>query len=128
MEETLRYDTSSQSIARTVTKDFQTHGRKVAAGDRMLLLIGSANRDSRTFADGDRYDVRRVPDTQALVSFGAGPHYCLGAALARLEARVALDELVRRVREFDVDEAGARRVHSSNVRGFATLPVTMRGR
>ncbi|MFY9589138.1 MAG: cytochrome P450 [Actinomycetota bacterium] len=126
IEETLRYDGSSQAIARTVTKDVELHGRTLAAGDRVALLIGSANRDPRAFADPDRYDLER--DTSVMVSFGASRHFCLGASLARLEARVALNELVRRVRTYDVDEAGARRVHSVNVRGFASLPTTVETR
>ncbi|GAA4068403.1 cytochrome P450 [Actinomadura miaoliensis] len=121
VEETLRYDTSSQMLARTVTRDSIWHGRRVPAGDRMLLLVGSANRDPRVFPDPDVYRLGR--DTSQLVSFGGGRHFCLGANLARLEARVALTELVNRVRGYEVDEARADRVHSVNVRGFASLPV-----
>jgi cytochrome P450 len=121
VDETLRYDASSQFIARTVTTDLAVHGQIVPAGGRLLLLIGSANRDSRVFGDPDRYDLDR--DTSALISFGAGRHYCLGANLARLEARVALTEFARRVAHYDIDEPAARRVHSVSVRGFAALPV-----
>ncbi|MEV4676094.1 cytochrome P450 [Actinomadura sp. NPDC049382] len=121
VEETLRYDTSSQMLARKVVKDVELHGRRVPAGDRMLLLVGSANRDPRVFADADAYDLDR--DTSQLVSFGGGRHFCLGANLARLEARIALTEFVRRVRSYEVDHANAERVHSVNVRGFASLPV-----
>jgi cytochrome P450 len=88
VEETLRYDASSQFIARTVTADFEAHGQVVPAGGRMLLLVGSANRDGRAFADPDRYDLDR--DTANSISFGAGRHYCLGANLARLEATIAV--------------------------------------
>lgn len=121
VEETLRFDTSSQQLARTVTRDTEWHGHEVPAGSRLLLLIGSANRDPRVFPDGDRYDLDR--DTSQAISFGGGRHFCLGAGLARLEARIALTELVRRVASYDIDEFSAVRVHSSNVRGFATLPV-----
>ncbi|WP_243708339.1 cytochrome P450 [Actinomadura sp. GC306] len=121
VEETLRYDTSSQMLARLVTQDVELHGRRVPAGDRMLLLVGSANRDPRVFADADAYDLDR--DTSQLVSFGGGRHFCLGANLARLEARIALGELARHVSSYEVDHAAAERVHSVNVRGFATLPV-----
>ena len=121
VEETLRYDSTSQVLARTVTADFAVHGQTIPAGDRMLLLIGAANRDPAVFGDPDVYDLGR--DTSNSISFGAGRHYCLGANLARLEARVALTEFARLVRRFDVDEAGAERVHSANVRGFARLPV-----
>ncbi|MEV1000679.1 cytochrome P450 [Nonomuraea sp. NPDC050202] len=123
VEETLRYDTSSQQIARTVTRDSELHGTLVPAGARMLLLVGSANRDERVFAEPDRYDLDR--DTAPLISFGGGRHFCLGAGLARLEARLALTEFVRRVRAYDVDADKAVRVHSVNVRGFAALPMTV---
>jgi cytochrome P450 len=123
IEETLRYDSTSQALARTVTTDFTAHGQTVPAGHRMLLLIGAANRDPAVFPDPDTYDLGR--DTSSSISFGAGRHYCLGANLARLEAGVALTEFARQVRRFDVDEPRAERVHSANVRGFARLPVTV---
>jgi cytochrome P450 len=121
VEETLRYDASSQMIARTVTEDFTVHGQTVPAGGRLLLLIGSANRDPAAFPAPDDFDLDR--DTSALISFGAGRHYCLGANLARLEARIALAEFTRLVAAYEIDDARARRVHSVNVRGFATLPI-----
>jgi cytochrome P450 len=121
VEETLRYDSTGQALARTVTVDFTAHGQTVPAGQRMLLLIGAANRDPAVFPEPDRYDLDR--DTSELISFGAGRHYCLGANLARLESRVALTEFARRVASFEVDEAKAERVHSPNVRGFTTLPI-----
>ncbi|ROO90560.1 hypothetical protein EDD29_8291 [Actinocorallia herbida] len=126
VEETLRYDTSSQMLARTVTRETELHGSLLRPGDRLLLLVGSANRDPRAFADPDVYDLSR--DTSALISFGGGRHFCLGANLARLEARIALTEFARRVASYEVDEAAARRVHSANVRGFARLPVRVRTR
>ena len=122
VEETLRYDTSTQMLARYLLKDVELHGEVAPAGSQLLLLIGSANRDGAVFPDPDRYDLDR--DTSLLVSFGGGRHYCLGANLARLEANVALRELAGRLRSVQVDEAGAQRVHSINVRGFAHLPVT----
>jgi hypothetical protein len=124
VEETLRYDTSTQFIVRTATEDVVLHGGVIPAGGRVLLLLGSANRDPRAFDDPDRFDLDRSQDVQ-LASFGVGRHFCLGASLARLEARVALEELVARVADYDIDEAGARRVHSANVRGFAALPTTV---
>lgn len=126
VEETLRYDPSSQMVARTATADVEMHGSRILEGDRVLLLIGSANRDSYVFADPDRYDVER--ETGASIAFGAGPHFCLGASLARLEARVVLEELTSRVASYEVDPDGARRVHSVNVRGFASLPTTVQAR
>jgi cytochrome P450 len=121
IEETLRYDASSQILARTVAEEFTIHGLTVPAGHRLLLLIGAANRDPRAFPAPDSYDLDR--DTSALISFGAGRHYCLGANLARLEAQVALTEFTRLVRRYEIDEAGALRVHSVNVRGFTRLPM-----
>ncbi|MEY2462180.1 MAG: hypothetical protein QOH64_318, partial [Acidimicrobiaceae bacterium] len=123
VEETLRYDTSSQMLARITTEPVELHGERIPAGERVLLLVGSANRDHRVFPDPERYDLDR--DTSAIASFGAGRHFCLGASLARLEARVALGELVARVRDYDIDPSGMRRVHSVNVRGFASLPTTV---
>jgi cytochrome P450 len=122
ISETLRYDTSSQIIVRTPVKDVTYHDVTVPAGSKLLLLIGSANRDDAVFPRGDTFDLDRQ-DTGSLASFGGGVHFCLGANLARLEARVALEELVTRVSSYEVDEARAVRVHSSNVRGFARLPV-----
>ena len=121
IDETLRYDASSQIIARTVADDYSAHGQRIPAGHRLLLLIGSANRDPAAFPAPDYFDLDR--DTSAAISFGAGRHYCLGANLARLEASVALTEFTRLVSGYEIDEAGAERVHSVNVRGFATLPM-----
>jgi cytochrome P450 len=92
----------------------------------VLLLVGSANRDETVFTDPDRYDLDRPErELQQIASFGFGRHFCLGASLARLEARVALEEAAARIADYDVDEPGATRVHSVNVRGFATLPTTV---
>jgi hypothetical protein len=126
VEETLRFDNSTQLMARTVTEDFSYQGRAMQRGQKVLLLIGSANRDERVFPSPDVFDLHR--DTSAHLSFGRGTHFCLGAALARLEARVALEEVLRRVPDYEIDEARAVRVHSTNVRGFAALPVTFSGR
>ena len=122
VEETLRYDTSSQMLARVTTTDVTLHGTTIPAGDRVLLLAGSANRDHRQFPDPDRFDLDR--DTTGIASFGVGRHFCMGASLARLETRVVLEELVKRVGSYEIDAEGAKRVHSVNVRGFATLPTT----
>lgn len=126
IEETLRFDTSSQILARSLITDVELHGRVAPAGSKLLLLLGSANRDEQVFREPDRYDLDRDPaELGQLVSFGGGRHFCLGANLARLEARVALTELVRSVRSVEVHREAARRVHSVNVRGFAGLPVTV---
>ncbi len=127
VEETLRYDTSSQLLARTTTCDVEVAGGTIPAGGRVVLLVGSANRDERVFPDPDAYVLGRPAEQmQQLASFGFGRHFCLGASLARLEARVALEELVAAVQPgYEIDEAGARRMHSVNVRGFAALPTTV---
>ncbi|WP_029113231.1 cytochrome P450 [Mycobacterium sp. URHB0044] len=124
VEETLRYDTSSQILARTVSGELTLYDTTIPDGDVLLLLPGSANRDDRVFTDADDYRIGRDIGSK-LVSFGSGAHFCLGAHLARMEARVALTELFKRIRGFEVDEANAVRVHSSNVRGFARLPITV---
>ncbi|MEY2478864.1 MAG: hypothetical protein QOG87_4179 [Actinomycetota bacterium] len=126
VEETLRYDPSSQMVARTATTDIELHDVRIPAGGRVLLLVGSANRDDDVFPDASRYDLDR--DTSELVSFGVARHFCLGASLARLEARIVLAELLRRVEDYDVDPEGAKRVHSVNVRGFESLPTTVKVR
>ncbi len=123
IEETLRYDTSTQMLARTAVEDFELHGGCIPAGGRVVLLLGAANRDARVFPSPDRYDLDR--DTSASASFGAGRHFCLGAPLARLESRVAFEELTAQVSDYDIDTDGMARVHSVNVRGFATLPTTV---
>ncbi len=125
VEETLRFDTSTQMLARTTTTDVELHDTVIPAGERVVLLVGSANRDERAFPDADRYDLDRGDLASQLASFGFGRHFCLGASLARLEARVCLEELAARVADYDIDPDGTRRVHSVNVRGFAALPTTV---
>ena len=124
VEETLRYDTSSQILARTVAGELTLYDTTIPDGDVVLLLPGSAHRDERVFDDPDRYVIDREIGPK-LLSFGSGAHFCLGAHLARMEARVALTELFKRIRGYEVDETNAARVHSSNVRGFAHLPITL---
>ena len=126
VEETLRYDTSSQLLARTTLCDVEVHDQVIPAGDRVVFLVGSANRDPEVFPDPDRYEIGR--DTSQIVSFGVGRHFCMGASLARLEARVALEEWIARFGSYDIDPDGTRRVHSANVRGFATVPATLHWR
>ncbi|WP_308250663.1 cytochrome P450 [Nonomuraea rhizosphaerae] len=125
MEETLRYDSPAQGAARRLTEDTTLHGVTVPAGSRVWLLVGSANRDEDVFPGSEVYDLGR--DTSRLISFGAGRHYCLGAPLARLEARVALEELTRAVAPgYDIDPGGIRRTAHGNVRGMVALPTTVR--
>ena len=123
VEETLRYDGSSQMVLRVAKADLEFETASIAQGDRVLLLIGSANRDAEVFEDPDRYDLDR--DTSKLMSFGNGRHFCMGAPLARLEGRVALEEIVARVGTYEIDAERSAWVHSINVRGFATLPTTV---
>ncbi|MBL1073575.1 cytochrome P450 [Nocardia sp. 2] len=122
VDETLRYDASSQILARTAAVDLEYHGRTIPQGSKVLLLIGSANRDDTVFAEPDRFDIERT-DKGGLISFGRGVHFCLGAHLARLEAQIVLREFVTHVRDYGIAETGSERVHSVNVRGFAKLPV-----
>src|SRR5262245_26995034 len=121
IEETLRYDNSTQLLMRTTLEDVTVRGVTIPADASVLLLVGSANRDSDVFPDADVYDVRR--DTSAMLSFGRGTHFCMGASLARLEARVAFEEWWQRFPRYEVRPEGSERVHSVNVRGFAALPV-----
>ena len=123
VEETLRFDTSTQMLVRVTRGPVRVQGVDIDAGRRVLLLLGSANRDDAVFTEPDTYDLDR--DTKDLISFGGGRHFCMGAALARLEARVALSELLDRVKDYDIDEAGLVRVHSINVRGLASVPTTV---
>ena len=125
VEETLRYDTSSQILARTVVEDIEFYDTTLHDGDTLLLVPGSAHRDERVFANPDEFRIGRDIGSK-LLSFGSGAHFCLGAHLARMEARVALTELFERISGYEVDEANAVRVHSSNVRGFANLPITVK--
>ena len=124
VEETLRYDTSSQLLARLVAQDIEFYGTTLRAGDTLLLVPGSAHRDERVFDAPDEFRIGREIGSK-LLSFGSGAHFCLGAHLARMEARVALTALFERIRGYEIDPAGAVRVHSSSVRGFARLPITV---
>ena len=121
VEEILRYEAPSPVQARVVSRDVEVHGRTIEAGQVMVLLNGSANRDDRQFGDGDAFDIHR--DIGHHLSFGYGIHFCLGAALARLEGRVALDEVLNRWPEWDVDWDNAKQAHTPHVRGWETLPV-----
>ncbi|MDG4665489.1 cytochrome P450 [Mycobacterium sp. 236(2023)] len=127
VEETLRYDTSSQILARTVAGELELYDTVIPDGDVLLLLPGSAHRDERAFENPDDFVIGREIGSK-LQSFGSGAHFCLGAHLARMEARVALAELFKRIRGYEVDEDSAVRVHSSNVRGFAHLPISVQVR
>ncbi len=121
IEELLRFEAPSPVQARYVNVDVEHHGQTVPAGSALLLLNGSANRDDRKFADGDSFDIHRKIDHH--LTFGYGLHFCLGAALARLEGRVALQEILKRFPEWDVDWDNAEQARTSTVRGWEKLPV-----
>jgi cytochrome P450 len=120
LDETLRYDSSSQMTSRTLTQDVVLHDTRMPAGDRVVLLPASGNRDHRVFDDPDRFDIDR--DTRKKISFGAGPHHCLGGSLAVLEIQVVLEEIGAEITGYEIDMDNAKRVHSAHQRGFTSLP------
>jgi cytochrome P450 len=122
IEELLRYEAPSPVQGRWTTRDVELHGHVVPANSKILLLTGSAGRDEREFPDPDRFDVGRVIERH--VTFGYGIHFCLGASLARLEGRIALEETFRRFPQWDVVWDRATMVHTSTVRGWEKLPIT----
>ncbi|MET0283490.1 MAG: cytochrome P450 [Polyangiales bacterium] len=123
IEELLRFESPSPVQGRYVTEEVEHYGTKIPAGSTMLLLTASANRDERRFANPDAFDVRR---TGSHVAFGHGIHFCLGAALARLEGRVALEEVLKRFPEWEVDKQKAVQARTSTVRGWETMPVKVK--
>lgn len=123
IEELLRFEGPAPHVGRFVVEDVEIRGTTVPAGSAILLLLGSGNRDERRWADADRFDIHR--DVGQMLTFGYGIHFCLGAALARMEGRVALEELLTRFPEWEVDEEAARLSPTSTVRGWETLPVRL---
>ena len=121
IEELLRYEAPVPGLARYVARDVEHYGTTVPEGSAMLLLAGSANRDERVFPDPDRFDIHRK--TGGHLAFGFGIHHCLGAHLARLEARVALEEVFKRFPTWEVDWDNAVQAHTAITRGFEKLPV-----
>jgi len=121
IEEVLRYESPSPVQARFVTEDVEHHGVVVPRGSAILLLTASGNRDERRFVDGDRFDIHRTIDHH--LAFGYGVHFCMGAALARLEGRIALEEVLRRFPSWEVDLERAVQARTSTVRGWECLPV-----
>jgi cytochrome P450 len=121
VEEILRYETPSPVNARWVNTDVEIHGQKVPGGSKLIVINGSANRDERHFVEADRFDVTRKIDRH--LSFGYGAHFCLGAALARLEARVLLEETIKRFPNWHVIDDELEMVHTSTVRGYKKVPI-----
>jgi len=123
IEEVLRFHNSTQYMHRTVTRDHEMHGQQMKAGDSVLMLIGAANHDEREFGPtAEEFDIHRKTDRH--LAFGYGAHFCLGAALARMEGKVAVEEIFRRIPDFAVDHDAKVRFHSSNVTGWRSLPIT----
>jgi cytochrome P450 len=121
VEELLRYEPPSPVQGRWTTRAVEFHGVTIPADSKVLLLTGSAGRDERHFTDPDCFDIHRTIDHH--VSFGYGIHFCLGAALARMEGRVALEEVLGHYPEWTVDKDNAVALHTSTVRGYSKLPV-----
>ena len=123
VEEVLRFHNSTQYMHRTLTRDIERHGQLMRAGQSVILLIGAANHDPREFGPtAEEFDIHRRPDRH--LAFGYGAHFCLGAALARMEAKVALERIHRRLPDYRVDHETKVRFHSSNVTGWVHLPIS----
>jgi cytochrome P450 len=121
VEELLRYEAPSPVQGRWTAKPVEFHGTQLPAGSKVLLLTGSAGRDERRYPDADRFDIHRELGNH--VSFGFGIHFCLGAALARLEGRIALEETLKRFPRWEADLGQAERLHTSTVRGWKSVPI-----
>ncbi len=126
IEETMRFDGPTQMMARTTTRDVELHGGVIPSGSKVALLFTSANRDERKYEHAGRFDIRRNPRDH--LGFGGGLHACLGAALARLEARVAMEEIQAAIGHFEVDVSRLERMHSPQVRGYTHVPLTFEPR
>jgi cytochrome P450 len=121
IEEFLRFESPVQGLSRTLLRDESLHGKEMREGEQVLLLYASANRDERRIEDPERFDIRR--NEKSHLAFGFGTHFCLGANLARLEARIALEELLARLPDFQVDCGGSERLAGGTVRGWEKLPL-----
>jgi cytochrome P450 len=122
IEELVRFEPPAPHVARYVTRDVDYYGQTVPEGAVMMMLIGAANRDHRQFpAEGDVFDISREP--RAHLGFSVGAHYCLGSSLARLEGRIALEEILKRFPEWDVDLATAQFSPTSTIRGWDSVPT-----
>lgn len=121
-EESIRFISPTSYMARTTTRPVSLHGRTIPPGKKVALLNGAANRDEREFSDPDRFDIRRRAKRH--LAFGHGAHFCLGARLARLEVRVALEEIHRRIPDYRADPDGVDHMHGGNVAGFSRVPIS----
>jgi cytochrome P450 len=122
VEETLRIESPVQALYRRTTTDVDVHGTTIPAGSRVHLVWASANHDAEAFSDPDRFDLHR-PELRTHLAFGFGPHYCPGAPLARLEGRIALEELTRRFPHLSVDQSSAVWRPHFHLRGLLRLDV-----
>jgi cytochrome P450 len=123
IEETLRFEPTGHAVARYVTTDVELHDQKIPGGSAITLIVASANRDEERWADPDRFDIHRKVSQH--LTFGLGTHYCLGAALARLEARIALEEIVAHFPKWEVDWDHVALSCTSTMRGWETLPISV---
>lgn len=122
IEEILRWEPPALQMARYVARDTEHYGQTVPEGSAMLLLVGAANRDRHRFPpDGDVFDIHR--EQHSHLTFGAGTHFCMGNALARLEGRIALEEILKRFPTWEVDWANARPSPTTAVRGWESMPT-----
>ncbi len=121
IEELLRYDAPSQFQGRVVLRDVTVAGVTIPKGSRVALVTGAACRDEREFEEPDRLDLTRRAKRE--IYFGYGQHFCIGKSLARLEARIALEEIAARFPDYEVDEAGLERTYQAHVRGFKSVPI-----
>jgi cytochrome P450 len=123
VEEALRFEPTGHAVARYVATEVELYGETMPAGSALMLLVASANRDEQRWPDADRFDIHRKAGQ--LLTFGFGTHYCLGNALARLEARVAFEEFLPRFPDWEVAWDGAELSSTSTMRGWETLPIVV---
>jgi cytochrome P450 len=121
VEEVLRFESVAYHMCRWVAAEVELHGQTVPAGSVMVALPGAANRDHRQFANAETFDVHRAP--RQILSFGFGPHFCLGASLARLEMRIALETVLGQLPEWTIDEKNAKLTTGTDTRGWESLPA-----